>query len=197
MWRPSNGIAPSLPPSFRSSSFAEWPAYVTLPLPHRSLPPPAQPAFFRPFLRISVHSRRLAVPPSSCPPFSLHPVRPRLTPPKASVRQRAFVFPHFPVLHFPVLHYLQIKNHFVPPMISSTRCPTTPCNAAHHRFPLARIERGQFSLVYCATRTTVSTATVHGPLLVYRGNGPDCRLSLRESGAAFAERKATLAARER
>ena len=40
-------------------------------------------------------------------------------------------------------------------------------------------------------------ATVHGPLLVYKGHGADSRLSLRERTAAFAERKATIAAWER
>ena len=40
-------------------------------------------------------------------------------------------------------------------------------------------------------------ATVHGPALIYEGVGVDSRLSLRESSATFAERKATIAACER
>jgi hypothetical protein len=39
-------------------------------------------------------------------------------------------------------------------------------------------------------------ATVYGPLWTYRGYGSESRLSLRESSAAFAERKATIAACE-
>jgi hypothetical protein len=39
--------------------------------------------------------------------------------------------------------------------------------------------------------------TVHGSLLTYQGVGVESRLSLRESRATFAERKTTMAARER
>ena len=44
-------------------------------------------------------------------------------------------------------------------------------------------------------RLTLSVSA-HGPRSASSGFGPESRLSLRESGATFAERKATLAARE-